>query len=130
VQSYQFTLSLPPRGLHPNNMVRSRLARAAIFKKRKLAVTDLMLIASNFSRPLMKRVSLSLKFHVNNPRRDLDNLIPWIKADIDALQAANVLQNDNGIVAIRPEIVINRTPSGKADRKARQFYTMTITEEP
>lgn len=118
-KTYIFSMSLPPARLHPNKLARNIMHRNRLKKERQAQMSRLFLVATNFDRPKYKKVRLELDFYIWNSRRDVDNMIAWLKADIDALQIADVVENDNGVELAAPKMIV-------IDKSESQFYIMRV----
>jgi Holliday junction resolvase RusA-like endonuclease len=101
------TIVVPPlpRATHPNARPKLRVKLAARKRQREDA-SIAALAAMQCKRLLWERAEVEATFFFSVRRkRDTDNLTAWLKATLDGLEAAGVVEDDNGLTLLPPEVV-------------------------
>ncbi len=100
----EIELPLPAQSLHPNARVHF-MAKAKATKK---ARHDAGIVAKQQAPPEPFREALVAPTFYLPRRRDGDNLNAWLKAYLDGLQDACIVQNDSQITLAAPLQVIGK----------------------
>jgi crossover junction endodeoxyribonuclease RusA len=102
------TLPLPPRELHPNARVHWRKKSRATREYRRRAWAEAMR-ATPVREPRYARATCRVWFYLpDNRRRDSDNLLAWMKAGIDGLADAGIVENDRAFSFPAVEVALDR----------------------
>lgn len=95
------TLPLPNACLHPN----ARACWQQRMRSTKRARAGACLAAYQYRpRQPAKRLTIQPVFYLAR-KRDGDGLVAWLKAYLDGLQDAKLIENDSGITVLPPKVV-------------------------
>ena len=103
------TMSIPPRILSPN--ARPHWGRLASVKKRRREMVAMLARASmgQVDPPRWKQAELTPVFYwPSSRRRDRDNAQAMLKADIDGLVDAGLLDDDEGLLTMPAGMLVDK----------------------
>lgn len=110
------TIPLPQRASHPNAPSHWRAKAAAKKKQREDAHLAALAALDGKAAPRWERATIHATFYRPGSRdrlSDQDNLCSWLKASVDGLQDAGVIENDRGLEWLAPSQVIGKAACGE-----------------
>lgn len=123
-RSWTYTINAPERWLNSNDR-RNRQRDNFLVQEFKTRSSG---IARHIKIPRLERCTITalLAFPDGNRRRDAANYYPSIKAAVDGLVLAGVLEDDDDRYVLG--LTIARMPFSKADHGPKGAMQLTITE--
>lgn len=118
MQSLEITIPIPPRETHPNRRVHwSTKSKAVKAQRRDAGFAALAALqTAGMPKPRWQSAQIQATFYdaANTANiADEDNLIAWLKATVDGIADAGVLDNDRGLKWLPTKQYIRSSAAGE-----------------